>query len=337
MPVKATSSVSVIMPTYNGELFLMDTLESLKQQTYPISELIISDDSSSDGTLEIARSFANSVNFKVHVVEHTPGGVTANYLNALYYTCGDIICVADQDDVWLANKAELVVQSFEQENISLVCHDCLLVDAKLTSLGRTLRGDASRSKRLSESINSYSDSKNLLRFLKGGLPLLAHSLAFKKELKDLLLKKPTNIDLWWFEEWLSCIALTQGRLHFIADQLVLYRQHDWQTSGGFVRPNQSSDSSSQTFTDTKYASRIKKMRFCASVSKGQALAQRQRAFTRYGLFLERRDVILDSPLAGKWLFKTLTMLFNGDYRLYANGLMSFALDLITKIRSLKKT
>jgi glycosyltransferase involved in cell wall biosynthesis len=63
MPHKATSSVSVIMPTYNGEQFLLETLESLKQQSYPIFELIVSDDSSSDRTVEIANNYANTVNF----------------------------------------------------------------------------------------------------------------------------------------------------------------------------------------------------------------------------------------------------------------------------------
>lgn len=336
MPLKTTSSVSVIMPTYNGARFLVETVESLEKQTHPISELVISDDSSNDETLELALNFAKSASFKVNVVEHIPSGVTANYLNALQYTTGDIVCVADQDDVWLPNKAELVVQAFQQEGVSLVCHDCLLVDVKLKSLGRTLRGDVGKSVELSRLINSYDDSNNLLRFLKGGLPLLAHSLAFKKELKQLLLSKPAAISSWWFEEWLSCIALTQGRLHFVAEQLVQYRQHDSQTSGGFEQAKKYSNQLGPITTNSKYSDRIQKMKCCVTVSKNDSGFQRQNIFADYVLFLQQRDQTLETRLSIKSFLVNIGLLLRGRYHRYSNGIKSFGLDLLIQIRNFNK-
>jgi len=283
------TNISVILPTYNGARFLKETLESFASQLLPINQLVCSDDSSDDDTVAIINDFANTVSFEVICLNHKRDGVTANYLNALASVKGDLILVADQDDVWLDNKTELVVQAMSDSRISLISHDCLLVDDTLSSLGRTLRGSKDQSKVLSSNLNTASEEKNLEIFLRGKIPLLAHTLAFRSELISTLLNKPENIDDWWFEEWVSCIALTHGRLELLKEHLVLYRQHGNQTSGGFE------NSPPQPFKIAsgirKYDSRIEKINYCAELIKDDDKRYRRfQSLSEYSCFLKNANL-----------------------------------------------
>ena len=105
-----TPYVSVVLPTYNGAAFLEETLQSFDTQLRPIQQLVCSDDQSDDRTNQIIKTFSKTVDFEVIHLSHERNGVTANYLNALKYVTGDLVLVADQDDVWLDNKTQLISQ-----------------------------------------------------------------------------------------------------------------------------------------------------------------------------------------------------------------------------------
>ena len=102
--------------------------------------------------------------------------------------------------------------------------------------------------------------KNYQLFLRGGLPLLAHTMAFRGTHKNAILAKPASIDDWWFEEWLSCVCTRVGRLYFIEQALILYRQHGNQTSGGF--DSHTSVQPSITHSESKHRARIRKLSYC---------------------------------------------------------------------------
>lgn len=323
------------MPTFNGAQFLQDTLQSIRTQKQPVSELIISDDDSEDETLDIARQFANTAPFEVKLLNHQRQGVTANYLHALKHASGELIFVADQDDVWLPEKTSVVTSAFENDRVQLVSHDCTLVSRSLEPLGRTLRGTPAASKRLSRRINNTNEAQNLRKFLIGGLPLLAHTLCFRKSLVPYLLAKPAEIDEWWFEEWVSCIAATHGRVQFVPDQLVLYRQHDMQTSGGLG--NSSEEQGQRPLNKDKYHSRIMKIRYCANLIKnGAHLQDRHTMLTEYVHFLECRQIAIGGTRI-KALSTFCRTLISGAYHRFANGLRSAGLDLITWVRISKQT
>ncbi|KQK27312.1 hypothetical protein AR438_03650 [Chryseobacterium aquaticum] len=94
-----SSLVSICIPTYNGEKYLNEALESVKSQTYKNIEVIISDDSSTDSTLEICNKFKNEVDFPVHIYSHKPSGIGANWNYTIEKANGDYIKFLFQDDV----------------------------------------------------------------------------------------------------------------------------------------------------------------------------------------------------------------------------------------------
>ena len=86
--------ISIVMATYNGELYIEKQLASICNQTVPPDEIIISDDRSSDNTISIIKSFINKNNIaqKTNIyVNNTQLGFAKNFLNAISKSSGDIL------------------------------------------------------------------------------------------------------------------------------------------------------------------------------------------------------------------------------------------------------
>ena len=116
--------ISICMATYNGEKYIKEQIDSILPQLSKNDEIIISDDSSTDDTLSIIRSF-NDHRIKIFsgCNFHSP---ISNFENALKYAKGDYIFLSDQDDVWLENKVERMMEALKQ--YSLVVSDCYVVN-----------------------------------------------------------------------------------------------------------------------------------------------------------------------------------------------------------------
>lgn len=100
--------VSVVMCTYNGACYIREQLDSILNQTYPIYELIVQDDCSTDGTVEIVEEYQTKypqVSIKIYVNEKN-SGFNRNFLTAIQKAEGEYIAIADQDDIWYEYKIE---------------------------------------------------------------------------------------------------------------------------------------------------------------------------------------------------------------------------------------
>ncbi len=103
--------VSVIVATYNGSKFLEEQLSSIFNQTVSADEVIIRDDVSTDNTFEIIQDFIarNKLSHWKAVRGEKNIGWMKNFRELLDLATGDIIFLADQDDIWLENKAEIML------------------------------------------------------------------------------------------------------------------------------------------------------------------------------------------------------------------------------------
>jgi glycosyltransferase involved in cell wall biosynthesis len=133
--------VSIAMATYNGEPWLREQLESLARQSFLPSELVISDDLSTDGTLEVVRQFSSTSPFPVRIVQNDlRRGFADNFIHALRSCHGASVAYCDQDDVWNPSKLERCIAVMQRDPvITLVHHDCEEVDCDLRPLGIILR------------------------------------------------------------------------------------------------------------------------------------------------------------------------------------------------------
>lgn len=107
------------MCTYNGEKYIIEQLDSLKNQTQVIDEVIICDDCSTDRTVEIIRNYIDSNRLGDSwncYVNQTNKGYADNFHDVLIRATGDIIFFCDQDDIWHLDKVKCMVIAMEENN-----------------------------------------------------------------------------------------------------------------------------------------------------------------------------------------------------------------------------
>lgn len=144
-PVGTQPTTSVLVTTYNGERFIEAQLDSILNQTKQVDQVLICDDGSSDGTVELVRGFlARRQTSGWSVVVNDPNlGVATNVLTHISELHGDYVFLADQDDVWEPNKVE-VMSNYLADNpqVSLVVSRSSLIDDH----GNTIRSRAMQRK-----------------------------------------------------------------------------------------------------------------------------------------------------------------------------------------------
>ena len=123
-----------VLATFNGEKYLQQQIESILIQLGDNDELIISDDGSSDQTLNIIESFSDK---RIHIFHNKMNhGFIGNFENALRIATGDYIFLSDQDDVWSSDKLRISLQALEKAD--LIVHDAEMIDGMGNSLGKII-------------------------------------------------------------------------------------------------------------------------------------------------------------------------------------------------------
>lgn len=129
--------ISVCMAVYNGEKYLAEQVSSILSQLGSNDELVISDNGSTDASLSILQTFHDS---RIKIFKATPLDsaekkygefaiimkIKANFINALTHASGDLIFLADQDDIWLPEKVSRMAAALE--TYELAVHSCSIID-----------------------------------------------------------------------------------------------------------------------------------------------------------------------------------------------------------------
>jgi glycosyltransferase involved in cell wall biosynthesis len=212
--------ISVALCTYNGERFLQQQLDSIARQTQPPDEMIVCDDGSTDGTLEILKQFASDAPFAVHLYPNPARlGVTKNFERAISLCSGDMIALTDQDDVWQPEKlARLHNTLTAMPQVGAVFSDANLIDEAGYPLHATLWRSIRFSPREQQTINSGDALAVLLKHR----VVTGATLAFRANLRDRILPIP---EIWVHDGWIAFIAALFADLRAIPEWLILYRQH----------------------------------------------------------------------------------------------------------------
>lgn len=200
--------VSVAMCTYNGEKFLSEQLVSILSQTHSNIEVVICDDGSSDGTVEILQKFASSdPRIKLHINQENLGFIK-NFEKALGLCEGNFIALSDQDDIWFDNKITVLLDSIGEN--SMVYSSVQLVDEN----GRLLDAVFPDVRRL--------QGRCGLALLLGNC-VTGHACMVRRDFLDVALPIPDGIKA--HDQWLAIIASLSGGLKAESQILSNYRQH----------------------------------------------------------------------------------------------------------------
>ena len=113
-----SSLVSVIMPAYNSSRYIGEAIESVLNQTYCHTEIIVADDGSTDSTREVVAAF-NLGSRLQYLYQQNKGPAAARNL-AIRYAAGDFFAFLDSDDLWTPRKLEKQLQLFQDRKVGLV-------------------------------------------------------------------------------------------------------------------------------------------------------------------------------------------------------------------------
>jgi glycosyltransferase involved in cell wall biosynthesis len=216
--------ISIALATYNGEKYLVQQIETLLHQTYLNIEIVVSDDGSTDNTINILESYAKKTNNFFVFKNAGVHGIKRNFENALKYCKGAYIAFADQDDIWMPNKIERLFAAIGDNALSY--HNSLFVDDAGNSLQRTF---ATR-------LNMYEgDDGRAFLFCNC---VSGHAMLFRRDLLDIVLPFADAVHHDW---WLAFIAAENGGIKYVDEVLVHYRQHTQSETDFFGLKNEKVD------------------------------------------------------------------------------------------------
>lgn len=208
--------ISVCMATHNGCRYIIEQLNSITSQISATDEIIIVDDMSTDDTVSIIKHLEDK---RIKLINNTENiGPIKSFEKALKICRGDVIFLADQDDVWDPNKVNIVMQVFNESNYSILIHDSRVTDEYLVEI-------------------SHSWNKLNKNFLRPTLwqtlfknSFTGANMAFKSNILDSVLPFPEGIPMhdWWIGA--KCLK-EHFQVCFIPNILMSYRRHAGNVTG----------------------------------------------------------------------------------------------------------
>ena len=131
--------VSVIVPCYNMERFISDTIESVRRQTYPHWELLIVDDASTDNTVEIIKRWSKEEP-RIHIaIKEEHSGIADTRNQAIGMAQGRYYAFLDADDLWHPEKIEIQLKFMTDRNIGFSYSSYECVDESGKPTGKTIK------------------------------------------------------------------------------------------------------------------------------------------------------------------------------------------------------
>ena len=311
-------SISVVVITYEGARWIAAQAASIVAQTRPPDEVVLADDGSTDTTVAIARAAVAPLGDRVRVLPAGDRlGVTPNLERAIRASTGDVVVLADQDDVWLPHKLATVAQWAAADATGALASDGWIVDTDGRRTGERLWARAGFS------------SRERARWRRDPLAVLLRqpvvtgaTMAVRRDALDLLLPLP---EVGWHDYAMSLLLAATTGITLVDDPLMEYRLHEANTAG--LRPPARRD---------RVVSRAEHLdNLHAQARLFDALAERLTAhgcaaashrMTAKSDALRRRAAL---PAARpRRVVGVAALTFSGRYHRYAQGWASAARDLL---------
>ncbi len=221
--------LSIAMATYNGEQFIREQLTSLARQTRQPDELVVSDDGSTDSTLQIIQDFSRSAPFPVRLFRSDRNlGFTLNFLLAAERCSGELLAFCDQDDAWLPHKLGRAAEVFADDDVVLLIHSAEVIDESGRALGR-------RHPKIARSMKQRGWEDSPIAVLPPGFSMVAKRCvvdellsAWPMSLYEELRERQGN--LFGHDMLLFLIAGDLGHVYYEAEALGYFRVHGRNTT-----------------------------------------------------------------------------------------------------------
>lgn len=211
---------SIVMSCYNGEKYLLEQLVSLEHQTRKPNEILIVDDCSSDATVSVVEDYMKNTELNIRFYKHNENrGYIKSFYELIIDASGDVLFLADQDDVWENRKVEYMMDRMERNDKILALNSGyrILRDGKIhKNIGIVAR---KRHYSIYDVLRYNISMGCTAAFRREICGVVAHNY---DKIKELMI--PHDLVL-------NCIAAASGGLYFTSKKLIRYRIHSQNTIG----------------------------------------------------------------------------------------------------------
>lgn len=200
----------VILPTYNGEKYLPQQIESILSQSHTELRLIIRDDGSTDHTVDIIKNY-QAKDTRIQIIKDERGnlGLVKSIELLLGISSSEVVFMADQDDVWYPNKIGLFLNHYTPTDVPTLLHsDCMVTEEDLSPRHLFLPSSASG--------NGLANA--FFNFFVQGASAMVNRALIQKSL-------PFPEKVYIHDRYLHLMAETFGKRVYIPEPTMLYRQH----------------------------------------------------------------------------------------------------------------
>ena len=212
-----SSTVDILVATYNGKRYIRAQLLSLLFQTHADICVIVHDDGSTDGTCEIIREIARK-DSRVAFIEDGVryGNAGKNFMHLLKFSKAEAVMFCDQDDIWFDNKVAAMLDVLKEKDARVP--QVVYSEAYAWYPDRGIDGFA---------MNTHPVDLKSFLFLNGAFQGCA--TLFNGSMRNLLLR--WQGPLWMHDHSLALIAITLGHITYMPNPLMLYRRHPESVTG----------------------------------------------------------------------------------------------------------
>lgn len=227
------SMVSIVIATYNGEKYVEEQIESILKSTYQDFKIYIYDDGSKDDTINILKRYESQYPEKIHVTQNeTNLGVTMNFVKGFCRTTTDYIMFCDQDDVWQPEKIAISLKRLRHMEAQTgkdmpmaVFTDAVVVDQKLNPIFASFFQSGHLDPKKTDLSHLLMENKLI------GCTVMVNG-ALRKMIQSHRLPKDIRLHDWW----IALTAAAFGRISYVNERTLLYRQHGSNVVGntGFI-------------------------------------------------------------------------------------------------------
>ncbi len=224
--------LSASLLTYNGAAYIKKQLDSILTQTQKVDEIVICDDGSTDDTIAIIEDYQNNYPNLIHLYQNEQQlGSTKNMEKCLGLVKGDIVFLADQDDIWLPHKVSTLCTYFEAHpHIDAVFSNGLLINENDEVMQDMALWDI-----IGFPEATLPKGFNLFDFLYRVDNIVTGAGMAIKNVKSLLNIPFPNVKGLLHDGWIALYYASRGKLNYCNENLFQYRIHAAQQMGGNTR------------------------------------------------------------------------------------------------------
>lgn len=201
------------MATYNGAEFIGEQLASILRELKQQDEVVVVDDASGDGTVEIIRALQDE-RVRLYARDRNRGYVRT-FEEAMMRATGDVLILSDQDDVWIPGRRDALVEELREGGVVASNIDILGSAAPLPS------PITRRPWRLRAGESTWA-VRNELRILAGIIPYFGSAMALSRDVAAIALPFPAFLDE-SHDLWIATVGNAAHRMHHL-ERVTLHRR-----------------------------------------------------------------------------------------------------------------